>query len=152
MRILFGSCLFLALVQSARLWAQDPSALERAQKHYDSGVALFESGNKEQALVEFQLANEAAPRKENIFMIAQCEYHLGQLVSAREHYQAYLAEETPGELADLARLRIEAINRRPGVFAINTVPDDVNVASKAKARSFRAKPPTSFASSVAATA
>jgi hypothetical protein len=143
-RILFGSCLFLALVQSATLWAQDPSALERAQKHYDSGVALFESGNKEQALVEFQLANEAAPRKENIFMIAQCEYHLGQLVSAREHYQAYLAEETPGELADLARLRIEAINRRPGVFAINTVPDDVNVRIEGEGQVVSGQAPNEF--------
>jgi hypothetical protein len=51
-----------------------------AHKHYESGVSLFESGNKEQALVEFQVANEIAPKKENVFMIAQCEYHLGQLV------------------------------------------------------------------------
>src|SRR5664279_1116480 len=107
--------------------AEESSALERAHKHYDSGVSLFESGNKEQALVEFQVANEIAPKKENVFMIAQCEYHLGQLVAARTHYEAYLAERKQGELADLSRLRIEAINRRPGVFAINTVPDDVDV-------------------------
>jgi hypothetical protein len=107
--------------------AEESSALERAHKHYESGVSLFEAGNKEQALVEFQLANELAPKKENVFMIAQCEYHLGQLVSARVSYEAYLAEQNQGELADLARLRLEAINRRPGVFAINTVPDNVEV-------------------------
>src|SRR5450631_610404 len=107
--------------------AEESSALERAHKHYESGVSLFEAGNKEQALVEFQLANELAPKKENVFMIAQCEYHLGQLVSARVSYEAYLAEQKQGELADLARLRLEAINRRPGVFAINTVPDNVEV-------------------------
>jgi hypothetical protein len=107
--------------------AEEASALERAHKHYESGVSLFESGNKEQALVEFQLANEVAPKKENVFMIAQCEYHLGQLVSARVSYEAYLAEQKQGELADLARLRLEAINRRPGIFAINTVPDNVEV-------------------------
>jgi hypothetical protein len=107
--------------------AEDSSALERAHKHYEAGVSLFESGNKEQALVEFQLANEIAPKKENVFMIAQCEYHLGQLVAARASYEAYLAEQKQGDLADLARLRLEAINRRPGVFAINTVPDNVEV-------------------------
>ncbi len=127
MRILVGSLVFLFLLQGPASRAQEPGALVRAHAHYDSGVSLFESGNKEQALVEFKLANEIAPRKENIFMIAQCEYHLGQLVNARKHYQAYLAEQKEGDLADLARLRLEAINRRPGVFVINTVPDDVDV-------------------------
>jgi hypothetical protein len=126
-RFFVGSLALWFLLQGSALGVQEPAALERAHKHYESGVALFESGNKEQALVEFQLANEIAPKKENIFMIAQCEYHLGQLVSARTHYEAYLADEEKGELADLARLRIEAINRRPGVFAINTVPDKVEV-------------------------
>ena len=127
MRVLVSSLVLLFLLQGSAPRAQEPSALERAHQHYDSGVTLFESGNKEQALVEFQVANEIAPKKENIFMIAQCEYHLGQLVAARTHYEAYLAEQKQGELADLSRLRIEAINRRPGVFAINTVPDDVEV-------------------------
>jgi hypothetical protein len=129
----FRSLVLVLLLQGPALQAQEApnpnvaSVLERAHKHYESGVSLFEAGNKEQALVEFQLANEVAPKKENIFMIAQCEYHLGQLVPARTHYQAFLAEQPEGEFADLARLRIEAINRRPGVFAINTVPDDVEV-------------------------
>jgi hypothetical protein len=126
-RVLVSSFVLLFLLQGPAPRAQEPSELQRAHAHYDSGVSLFESGNKEQALVEFQLANEIAPKKENIFMIAQCEYHLGQLVSARKHYQAYLAEQKEGDLADLARLRLEAINRRPGVFVINTVPDDVGV-------------------------
>ena len=122
-----GSLLLLVLWPAPSPRAEDASALERAHKHYEAGVGLFEAGNKEQALVEFQLANSLAPKRENVFMIAQCEYHLGQMVNAREHYQAYLAERSTGELADLCRLRIEAINRRPGVFAINTVPDDVDV-------------------------
>jgi hypothetical protein len=141
----FGSSLVLLfMVQSSALGAQDSGALERAHKHYESGVALFEAGNKEQALVEFQLANEIAPKKENIFMIAQCEYHLGQLVPARTHYQAYLAEEKQGELADLSRLRIEAINRRPGVFAINTVPDNVEVRIEGESTAIAGQAPNEF--------
>jgi len=120
------------------------NAFELAQKHYESGVSLFEAGNKEQALVEFRLANEIAPKRENVFMIAQCEYHLGQLVSARTHYEAYLAEEPRGELADLARLRIEAINRRPGVFAINTVPDDVEVRIEGEGKVITGQAPNEF--------
>ena len=144
MRVLVSSLVLLLLLQGSAPRAQEPSALERAHKHYDSGVSLFESGNKEQALVEFQVANEISPKRENIFMIAQCEYHLGQLVAARTHYKAYLAEEKQGELADLSRLRIEAINRRPGVFAINTVPDDVEVRIEGEGTAMTGQAPNEF--------
>jgi hypothetical protein len=142
--VLIGSLFLVFFVQGSAPRAQEPSALERARKHYESGVSLFESGNKEQALVEFQVANEIAPRKENIFMIAQCEYHLGQLVSARTHYEAYLSEEQQSELADLSRLRIEAINRRPGVFAINTVPDNVDVRIEGQGSTVIGQAPNEF--------
>jgi hypothetical protein len=141
---LVGSLILVLCLQGPAPRAQDAGELERAHKHYDAGVGLFESGNKEQALVEFQLANEIAPRKENIFMIAQCEYHLGQLVNARTHYQAYLAEQKEGDLADLARLRLEAINRRPGVFAINTVPDDVSVRIEGAGKVITGQAPNEF--------
>ena len=144
MRALVSSLVLSFLLQGLALGAQEPGALERAHKHYESGVALFEAGNKEQALVEFQLANEIAPKKENVFMIAQCEYHLGQLVPARTHYQAYLAEEKQGELADLSRLRVEAINRRPGVFAINTVPDNVEVRIEGEGTAIAGQAPNEF--------
>jgi hypothetical protein len=121
-----------------------PSQIERAQQHYKAGVSLFEAGNKEQALVEFQLANKIAPKPANIFMIAQCEYHQGQLVSARAHYQAYLAAQATGELADLARLRIEAISHRPGIFAINTVPDGVDVRIEGEGNVVTGQAPNEF--------
>jgi hypothetical protein len=124
--------------------AEEASVLERAHRHYEAGVGLFEAGNKEQALVEFQLANEIAPKRENVFMIAQCEYHLGQLVDARKHYRAYLAEQATGELADLARLRIDAINHRPGVFAINTVPDAVDVRIEGENKVITGQAPNEF--------
>jgi hypothetical protein len=146
-RVLLGSLIVFLFLQGPALQAQeaqDTNILERAHKHYESGVSLFESGNKEQALVEFQLANELSPKKENIFMIAQCEYHLGQLVNARTHYEAYLAEEKQGELADLARMRIEAINRRPGVFAINTVPDAVEVRIEGEGTAVTGQAPNEF--------
>ena len=127
MRFLIGSLVGCLVLQAPALALEERVGQERARDHYQAGVSLFESGNKEQALIEFQLANEIAPKPENVFMIAQCEYHLGKLVEARAHYRAYLSTQPAGELADLARLRIAAINRRPGIFAINTVPDDVSV-------------------------
>lgn len=144
MRLLPGSLLLLVFLQAPAFSAPEPDARERAHQHYQSGVSLFESGNKDQALVEFELANEIAPKPENIFMIAQCEYHLGRLVQARAHYRAYLAAQPEGELADLSRLRIEAINRRPGVFAINTVPDDVDVRIEGEGQVVTGQAPNDF--------
>ena len=77
-------------------------------------------------------------------MIAQCEYHLGRLVEARAHYRAYLADQETGELPDLARLRIEAINRRPGVFAINTVPDAVDIRVEGEGHVVTGQAPNQF--------
>jgi len=62
-RILLGSLILLLFLQAPASHAQEVDSLERAHRHYQSGVDLFESGNKEQALVEFQLANEIAPKR-----------------------------------------------------------------------------------------
>jgi hypothetical protein len=119
--------LMILLLGGSRAHAQHLDTATQARRHYEAGVGLFEAGNKEQALVEFQLANELSPKKENLFMIAQCQYHLGWLKEARTNYQDFLAHRSGGEMADIARMRIEAINRRPGIIVINTVPDQVQV-------------------------
>jgi hypothetical protein len=133
---------FSVAVTSAQAQEADPAA--QARQHYEAGVSLFEAGNKEQALVEFQLANELVPKKANLFMIAQCQYHLGLLKDARANYQEFLAQPSSGELADIARLRIEAINRRPGVIAINTVPDQVQVRIEGEGQVFTGEAPNEF--------
>ncbi|MBN2576409.1 MAG: PEGA domain-containing protein [Deltaproteobacteria bacterium] len=144
MRLLSGSLLSFLVLFGAAPRAEEPTTLQRAQRHYQAAVSLFEAGNKEQALVEFQLANEIAPKPENTFMIAQCEYHLGHLVNARAHYEAYLAEQATGELAELSRFRIDAINRRPGVFVINTVPDAVDVRIEGEGKVITGQAPNEF--------
>ena len=60
-------------------------------------------------------------------MMGHCEYHLGLFKQAREHYEAYLQQVTTGELAETARQRIEAMNRRKGVLVINAIPQEVDV-------------------------
>src|ERR1022692_2399088 len=60
-------------------------------------------------------------------MMAQCEYLLGRLKLARGHYHSYFEQNPDGEFAALARDRVEAIDKRPSTFVINTVPDDVTV-------------------------
>ena len=91
-------------------------------------MPLFEGGDKEQALIEFQKAHQLAPRVAgNLFMIAHCEYHLGRFKQARAHYEEFLARENKGIWAETARQRIEAMNRRKGVIVVQTAPLGVDV-------------------------
>jgi hypothetical protein len=107
--------------------ARADDATADARSHYEMGVKLFEARDNEQALIEFSRANEIKPRPAAVFMMAQCEYLLGRLKDARTHYQEYITTMPDGEFHELARDRIESINKRKSTFAINTVPDDVTI-------------------------
>jgi len=107
--------------------ARADQATDRARTLYETGLDLFYARQHAQALVEFQRAHEVKPRPATLFMMAQCEYLLGSLKEAREHYQAYLTESPSGEFVEVAKDRISSIDRRPATLVINTVPDQVDV-------------------------
>lgn len=107
--------------------ARADDATDQARKRYETGLELFYARQHAQALVEFQQAHEIKPRPATLFMMAQCEYLLGELPTAREHYEAYLRESPAGEFVEVAKDRIESINRRPATLVINCVPDNVGV-------------------------
>jgi hypothetical protein len=117
---------------------------EQARNHYETGLGLFNGGDREQALVEFTLANELFPSNDVVFMLAQCEYHLGRLKDARAHYQRFLASDNVGPLAETARLRVAAIDRRPALLVINTVPSDVSVTIQGEGKVFTGQAPNNF--------
>jgi hypothetical protein len=118
----FAALLFLV---AGRATADD--ATDQARKHYETGLELFYAREHAQALVEFQRAHEIKPRPATLFMMAQCEYLVGALPVAREHYESYLRESPTGEFVEVAKDRIESINRRPAILVINCVPDSVDV-------------------------
>jgi hypothetical protein len=102
--------------------------LDPAREHFAGGRDLFAAGDAAGALVEFRLSFELSGNIEALFGMAQCEYHLGKLKDARAHYEQY--RKSPGradERAELARLRIEAIDQRPSTLVIETEPDGVDV-------------------------
>jgi len=123
----------LALVVSVSLslgtagHARADEATDTARAHYETGLELFYAREHAQALIEFQRAHEVKPRPATLFMMAQCEYLLGQLRQAREHYEAYLSESPSGEFVEVAKDRIASINRRPATLVINSVPDQADV-------------------------
>ncbi|HEV3032295.1 MAG TPA: CDC27 family protein [Polyangia bacterium] len=107
--------------------ARADDAMTQARSHYEMGLKLFDAREHEQALVEFQAANDLKSRPAALFMMAQCEYLLGRLKEARAHYERYTSENPGGEFVELAKDRIESIDKRPSTFVINTVPDGVAV-------------------------
>ncbi len=107
--------------------AHADEATDKARKHYETGLELFYAREHAQALVEFQRAHEVKARPATLFMMGQCEYLLGALRQARDHYQAYLQESPTGEFVEVAKDRVEAINRRPATLVINAVPDQVDI-------------------------
>ena len=123
--VLLGLSL-LAAPPSVRL-ARADQATDRARTLYESGLELFYARQHAQALVDFQRAHEVKPRPATLFMMAQCEYLLGSLKEAREHYQSYLTESPSGEFVEVAKDRITSIDRRPATLVINTVPDQADV-------------------------
>jgi hypothetical protein len=107
--------------------AQADDATSQARSHYEMGLKLFDAREHEQALIEFEAANELKPRPAALFMMAQCEYLLGHLKEARAHYERYATENPEGEFVELAKDRIQSIDKRQSTFVINTVPDGVAV-------------------------
>jgi len=124
--------------------AEAADGREQARDHYETGLSLFNGGDREQALVEFNLAHGLFPNNDVVFMLAQCEYHLGRLKEARDHYQRFLEKDSEGPLAETARLRIAAIDRRPSLFVINTVPSDVSVKIEGEGKVFSGQAPNNF--------
>jgi hypothetical protein len=107
--------------------ARADEATDKARAHYETGLELFYAREHAQALIEFQRAHEVKPRPATLFMMGQCEYLLGSLRQARDHYEAYLRDSPTGEFVEVAKDRVESINRRPATLVINAVPDQVDV-------------------------
>jgi hypothetical protein len=118
------ACLIALAAPSAR--ATD-DGVAQARSHYEMGLKLFDAREHEQALIEFERANELKPRPAALFMMGQCEYLLGRLKDARAHYQRYATENPDGEFASLARDRVDSIDKRKSTFVVNSVPEDVTV-------------------------
>jgi hypothetical protein len=121
-----ATAVFLGVV-ALGVSARADDATDQARKRYETGLELFYAREHAQALVEFQRAHEIKPRPATLFMMAQCEYLLGALTTAREHYESYLRDSPAGEFVEVAKDRIESINRRPATLVINCVPDNVDV-------------------------
>lgn len=93
-----------------------------ARVHFERGRAHHERHEYEAAIREYQLAYELQPSAGLLFNIAQAYLLSGDREKALENYRAYLREEPEGDVADLARQRIEAIEGELAAEALEEPP------------------------------
>ena len=70
----------------------DAAAEARARSHFDRGVALFDEGRFEPALIEFEAAYALVPSYRLLYNIGNVHAALGRAVDAAAAYERYLAE------------------------------------------------------------
>ena len=99
----------LESAQAQRSERQRRDATKAARAHYQRGRAHHERHEYQQAVREYLLAHEQEPSPALLFNIAQAYLLSGEREQALAYYRAYLREEPKGDVSDLARNRVEAI-------------------------------------------
>ncbi|MFG6525825.1 tetratricopeptide repeat protein [Sulfitobacter sp. M23508] len=125
-----------ALLAAALLLSACDSAEERAEAHFQAGLAHLEAGDVERALVEFKNVFKLnGKHKEARLTFARLERERGNLSLAYGQYLR-LIEQYPDNLEgqrNLAEIALETGNwdgvRRHGAAAATLAPDDVEIAS-----------------------
>jgi hypothetical protein len=117
----FAALLILLRVSSAHA---DAAAERAAASRETAGRVLFGKGQAREALDEFAAAQQLAPTPDRSYLMGMCEFNLGLLKDARSHYQQYVDRGDDKQLLEIARARIESIDRRPGRVVVQSDPPD----------------------------
>jgi tetratricopeptide repeat protein/thrombospondin type 3 repeat protein len=85
----------------------DPDQQKQAAAHYQKGRAHFQAKEYDQAIAEYQKANEILPRPLVLFHLAEAYRLKGDARQALSYYRRYLSEEpNGGRPAEDARARV----------------------------------------------
>ena len=115
------------VVAAPRAALAEPSAESRAlHALFDEADKAEGQGHYAEALSKFQLVLQARPTPGVRFHLANCEEHLGQLVSALENFKTARDQATSQSAADVLRAvegRIPALEKRIPQVTLNVPPD-----------------------------
>jgi hypothetical protein len=112
-----------------------PPEQKEAERHFQSGVALFKETKYAEALAEFERAYEIAPQPLVLYNIAGCHRELSHYSEAVTYYRRFLAEgqgkAKPARLAAaqaeldgiLARIARVTVTVSPGVSGVSLILD-----------------------------
>ncbi len=105
----------LAFATPATPARADGDAVEAAREQFRDGVALMTAGDFAGALAKFKLVAHVKMNAQVAFNIADCEEHLGKLVSALGNYRLAAQKAQDGsapQVASVVDARIEALGKR----------------------------------------
>ncbi|HEU4533264.1 MAG TPA: PEGA domain-containing protein [Polyangiaceae bacterium] len=126
---------------SAAAQSPRPEPSERqiadARSHYERGLALYDEGANDAALVEFEKAYELAPSYKIRYNIGLVYKHLADYAGALRHFELYLSEggaainearrkEVERNVAEL-RARVGTVSVSTNVAGAEVFVDDVSV-------------------------
>jgi tetratricopeptide (TPR) repeat protein len=106
----------------------DVSLVQAARTHSQAGSSLYEIGDYNGALREFEAAYRKLPLPEFLFNIGQCRLRLNQLAPAREAFTRFLAQAAPDDPSrDKVHRFVADIDRKlpppPPVATVETTTD-----------------------------
>jgi tetratricopeptide (TPR) repeat protein len=84
---------------------------EQARALFAKGGSEYDLGHFEAALGFFESAYKLKNAPALLYNIAQCHRQLGNLAMARTTYRAFLSKQPGGKAADIARERLEEVDR-----------------------------------------
>jgi tetratricopeptide (TPR) repeat protein len=113
--VLISALLFGLLVPNGRLaLAAGASAADKeAKASYGRGRKLSAEGHYAEALAAFSHGYELSHLPAFLFNMGECARALGDLERARDYYERFLAAESRGASADLARQRLAELPPAP---------------------------------------
>lgn len=103
------------------LVVEEPSPQEQAREHYSKGKASYEAGDFEAALAEFTTAYEIKAHPTVLKSIAECQVQLGDLATAVETYEKYLADPESDDKESI-QARLDEVKRTPSDVDIKSAP------------------------------
>jgi hypothetical protein len=109
---------------------QDASARREASVRFRRGVQLFDEGNYEAALIEFQRTYDAAPSYRVLFNIGQCHLAMQHYLEALSAYERYLevgGDQVPADRREMLRRQVADLRERTGTLEISTDVDGVEI-------------------------
>ena len=98
----------LAMIHGVAL-AGDAAKTKKAGGHYKQGVAFYDQGLFDEALVEFKAAYELDPKPLMLYHMARANQGGGHADEALALYRQYLDAEASGKAADDARTQVAVI-------------------------------------------
>lgn len=105
--------------------ASSDASAARARSHFSRGVALFEDGDFESALFEFDSAYKLSSNAHLLYNIAVSQYELHRYAASALAYRRYLAELerelSPDRLAQVNE-RLRTLELRVGTLIVDSTP------------------------------